>query len=128
MELEPSGQQGPGADAREHHVRVRHRRLLAAESVTRRSRTRARALWTHMERAVFITPGDAPPARAHGVDLELRSLERIGADDVARADDGPAIPNEAYVRTGAAHVVSDEVSKTQRFGDRHSAHDAARRA
>ena len=128
MEYQPPGQGGARADAREGDIRVRHRRLLAAEPVTGRPRTRARAPGTHVQRAVLIAPGDAPPARAHRVDLKLRGLERVRADDVLRAHDGPAVADEAHVRAGAAHVVGDEVIETQRLGERHPAHDAAGRA
>ena len=106
VEAECSAQEVLRIEPAEDQVSVCHRRLRASATVADGSRCRARAFRTHAQRAARIHPGDRPPARAHGMNVEH------GDGDGQAAQRGLAgrargAHEEAGVGRGAAHVEAD---------------------
>ena len=111
--------------APEHDVGIGDGRALAAMAVARGPRPRAGAVRADVQQAAGIEPGNAAAARADGMHVECRGLERAAIDHAAVAELRLAVLHEANIGTGAAHVERDDVgmAATRRHVDR--AADAA---
>ena len=107
----------PDRKTAEQEVRVGHRGLGAPAPVARRPRHRAGAPRPHPERAVRLHPHDGTAARADGVDVELRHLQRVGVDLVVVRHAGREPVHQGDVGARSAHVERDDVFDPRGFRD-----------
>ena len=88
IDLEIAAQEMLGVQAAEHHLRIGHRRLLAALGVAGRTGQGARRARPDAERAARIDIGDRAAARADRVDVDHRHQHGEAGDlGVARVLD-----------------------------------------
>ena len=112
----------------EQEVRVRHRRLRPAASVTGGSRIRAGALRPDPKSTTCITPDDGAAARADRVEVDGRQPDRHTRDrSLARAL-RVAVRDQADVRGSPAHVEGDRILFAGERGESRGADDARSRA
>ena len=110
----------------EDGVGVGHRRLVAAAAVAGRARRRARALRPDQEGAL-ADPGDRAAAGSDALHVDHRQADVVAVAPVpVGLDLGVAVPHEADVEAGAAHVDGDEVGLAAPLGGHRRAHDPTR--
>ncbi len=116
------------AQVAEGQVGVGHGRLVAALPVGRRSRCGARRARPDAQRAAGVGPGHRAAARAHGVDVDRRVLDRDARDDRRGRRLGLAAEHHRDVGAGAAHVEREEVGVAAGGGHEAGSDHAAGRA
>ena len=79
VELHRSAEEETGIVVSKYQIGVRHRRLVAAEAITGRTRHRAGALRSDLEETELVDMGDAAAACADLDELHHRDLDRKSA-------------------------------------------------
>ena len=108
VELQPAADQRLRQPA-EHQPGVGHRRLGAAAAIADRPRVGARALRSHLERAVFVDPGERPAAGPDRLDVEHRRLDRIALDRRVAGELGRQVADQRHVGRRAADIEGEHV-------------------
>ena len=104
-------------------------RCLAAAPVADRSGARPGALRSDPEQPAGIDPRDAAAARADGVDVDEREVQRHRVRQVLLVRDrGAAVPDEGQVEARAAHVAGEHVVETRCLAEPGGRDGAGRRA
>jgi len=75
-----------------------------------------------------IDLGNAASARAYGIDVDLRDLQRHAVDHIVHADPRPQIADHRDIGTGAAHIIGDNVLGPDRRHEMSSRGDTRGRA
>ena len=112
-----AGERG-GVDAPEHGVGVGYRRGIAAASVADGAGARAGALRADPEQPAGIDPRDAAAARADGVDVDQREVQRHRVRQVLLVGDGGlAVADEGEIEARASHVAGEHVVEPGRLAE-----------
>ena len=129
--LLPEGETAPqkvvGVQIPQGHVGVAHRRLAPADAVGHRTRGGARPLGPDLEQAgSAVDPGDAAAARADGGHPDLGRQDAVALEHrlVVALDD--AVPHQADLEGGAAHVRRQHVGLADQVADEPAAHHPGR--
>ena len=89
---------------------------------------RARGARADLEQAAGVDVRDGPAARADGVDVEHRRLQRVAVDVHLAGELGLALLDQRDVGRRAAHVEGDEVRVAREDAGPEAAHDPGRGA
>ena len=107
---------------------VRHRGVLAAASVGRRTGIGARALRPDAKGAERIHARDRAAPGPDRQDVDLREGDRVALHLAAKAPLGLAVRHEADVRRGTAHVEGQQVGHSGRGAETGGGDHSGRRA
>ena len=127
VELHAAAEEGVGVDEAEDHVGVGDGRLGPTAAVTGRPGDGAGAGRADPQRAV-LDPGDRAAAGADRLHRDGRHRDRLVVHEGDRAEQRPAVDDQADVEAGAAHVGGHHVLLAELLGDQPRADDAADRS
>jgi len=94
----------------QHHMRVRHRGQVAAAAIGDRAGHCAGALGAYRQAAGGGDAGDRAAAGADGDKIDDRQQDRIAGELAARRDLGFTLGDQADVRTGPAHIETEDIA------------------
>src|SRR6185437_8633315 len=112
----------------EHQVGIGDRRLGAAAPVTGRPGDGARRARPDPQGAAGVATADRAAARADGVDIDGRQLDRAAADRARVGAPHGTVLDHADVAGGAAHVEAERVAVAAEAGEEAGADSAPGRA
>jgi len=124
IQLEASLQEGARVDVTQDEVAVGHGRARAAAAVAGRAGIGPGAFRTDAHAAARVDPGDGPPARADGVDVDGGRAHRVGMQQSAMAQLRPPAAYQRHVEGGAAHVTEDRIAELGAVGQAKGRADA----
>ena len=117
----------PARRRAEHGVGVGDGRLVSAKTVGGRTRLRTGASWTDRQKASRIDRCDAPASSAQSDDIEHGDSDRVALDLTFVAHLRVAVPNQADVEAGSAHVHGHRVRTARGLREATRSDEARRR-
>ena len=118
VELHPAAEEVLGVQAAQHQVGVGEREVLPARPVADGAGIGPGAVGADLEEPAGVDPGDRPPARADGSDVDQRHGRGYAPLDlVGGGVAGPAVKDQTHIGAGAAHVQGHQVVEAHQIGD-----------